>query len=126
MISEWKPQSNYYIILPKEALNEVIDEQLVDIVGYKKDKVWTLGATNGVCMHTKFIENDKVAINIQTCNPNFTDVELKDGTTINAFSTQSWIDSEDFDLAKYYFQTNEFLTQEEYDVLVDTNAIEIV
>lgn len=112
MTGEWKEKTHYFTVIEETQLQEVLDEMLVDIVGYDKEDVWIL---EDVCRHLKYLENSNVAINIQISNPAY----VHEGAVLD------FVNQEDFDLAKYYFQTNEFLTQEEYNALADINAIKI-
>lgn len=116
MESIWKPNTNYYIKLNVIQLQEILDDTIVNIVGYDPSKKWLLG---DVCRGINHLENDEVAINIQVCNPQWTNVELKNGSVINALGVLDYINTQDFDLAKYYFKVDKFLTQNEYDNLIN-------
>ena len=119
MAGTWTPKTNYFIKLPKVRLMEVLDEIIVSIIGYDPTKVWTL---SDVCRGIKYLSKNEIAINIQICNSAWIDVKLQDGSRINARGVMNYINQEDFDLAKYYFQVDEFLTQSEYDLLINVYA----
>ena len=97
----WKPNTNYYIELSKDRLKEVIDTMLVKIMGYDAEQEWKL---EDVCHNLKYLANGNIACNIQLRNSNY----MKSNNVLD------YIDSEYFDLAKYYYQTDTFLTEKEY------------
>lgn len=105
MTGIWKPNSKYYTIIDVDQLQEVLESILVQIVGYDSNREWKL---EDVCRSHKYLADNKVAISIQVSNPAYTN----EGVVLDLMT------SEDFDLAKYYFQKEEFLTLEEYRNLV--------
>jgi len=117
---EYTPNTNYYIKLPVIKLQEILDDMLVDIIGYNPEREWKL---EDVCRSLKYLADDEVAINIQISNPQWTEHKLKDGSVINARGVIGYIDEQDFALAEYYFQTDIFLTQSEYNNLIPTQLV---
>jgi len=108
MTGTWTPKSKYYTIIDVDQLQEILDSILVQIVGYDTDIEWKL---EDVCRSHKYLEDNKVAISVQISNPSYTNERV-----VLDFMTE-----QDFDLAKYYFQVDEFLTLEEYRELTDIN-----
>jgi len=105
MTDIWTQKSKYYTIIGVDKLQEILDSILVQIVGYDPDIEWKL---KDVCRNHKYIEGNKVAISIQISNPAYT----------NERCVMDFMTSQDFDLAKYYFQVDEFLTLKEYMELI--------
>jgi hypothetical protein len=114
----WTPNTNYFIELPKDTLKEILDVMLVDIMGYNptteledgtivkdNETEWTF---EQVCHNLKYLENGNIACNIQ----------LRNANEIDNDNVLTHIDSEYFDLAVYYYQTDTFLTEEQYRALV--------
>jgi len=105
MENTWKPKTTYFIKLHKIKLLEILDEIIVSAFDYNPDIEWKL---EDVARGIKYLANDEVAINVQISNSSHTKEQWVAG----------WIDTEDFDLAKYYFQVSEFLSEEEYNALI--------
>jgi len=112
MTGIWTNNTRYFIKLPQGALLERLGVMLVEIMGYDSETEWEL---KDVARCIKYLENNEVAIDIQISNSAY----------INEGAVLSTIDSEMFDLAKYYFQVNEFLTIEEYRELKDITNINL-
>jgi len=97
----WKPKTNYFIELPKDTLKEILDVMLVDIMGYDNEQEWRF---EQVCHNLKYLENGNIACNIQ----------LRNAAYVDSNNVLDCIDAEYYDLAKYYYQTDTFLTEQEY------------
>ena len=101
MTDTWKEKTNYYLEHTKDKLQEILNEQLVQIMGYDADLTWTF---EDACFGLKYLANGNVACNIQLSNS----AHVKEKCVL------SWIDEQSFDLAKYMYQVDEFKTKEEY------------
>lgn len=116
MESIWKPKTKYYIKLNLGQLKQVLGEMLEGIVKYKPRKdglPWTL---EKAMRHAKYITGNKVIISIQITNTGYVEYTITNGEIINTEYVLDFIDSEDFDLAKYFFEVDEFMTKAEYDL----------
>ena len=112
MVSEWTPKTDYFIKLPVVRLQEVIDEQLSSIMGYDPNLTLTF---KDVCRSIKYLPNDEIAVGVQLCNAGY----------INEGAVQDYIDEESFQLAKYMYEVESFLTREEYMALLPLNTIDV-
>ena len=101
MISEWTPKTDYFIKLPVARLQEVLDDVLVSIMGYDPEITYTF---EDVCRSIKYLPNDEIAVGIQLRNAGY----IKESAVLD------YIDEESFQLAKYMYEVEEFLTKEEY------------
>lgn len=117
MESTWKANTNYYTIIDIEQLEEELGEELISIMKYKTRNDGESWKLKHVVKSPKFLEGNKVAISIQITNATYADYKMSDGTYQNVQAVRNHIDIEDFDLAKYMFEKEEFLNQEEYDEL---------
>lgn len=108
MESIWKPKTRYFIKLPIEKMKERLDAILVEIMGYDPDKEWIL---EDVARCVKYLPNNEVAI----------DIQIRHKSLIESEGVMDWIDSEDFDLAKYMFQVDGFMSKEDYKSLNSIN-----
>ena len=115
--NKWTPKTNYYVELNQGQLKQVLGEVLEDIMKYnprKDGQEWILE----YCMRgVKYLAGNKVAISIQITNAAYVEYEMTDGKYENIMDVITWIDEEDFELAKYMFNVEEFLSEEEYKEL---------
>ena len=105
MISVYKKKTSYYIELSKSRLQEVLDDNLVQMMGYPhKEGGYTF---EEACFQLKYLANGNVAVGIQLVN-----VEH-----FNNKCVVDYITKEGFNLAKQMYKVTKFLTQKEYNNL---------
>ena len=102
----WKEKTSYFVKLPKVVLQQILDDNLVQLLGYpEKEEGYTF---EDATFQLKYLTNDEIICGIQ----------LRNAAHLKEKCVKDYITEDDFGRAKSVYGQNSFYTIDEYKAYV--------